>query len=76
MNKFLLIKCICLGALSFPTPFLFYFYVFGIYPMTNDQISRFIVVIFLLLSGSMLGTVFYYKDTAIETLKDWFPSEK
>ncbi len=76
VNKILLIKCICIGSLCFPSPFLFYFYVFGIYPVPNDPVARFLVVIFLILSGGLIGTVFYYRDSAIATVKDWFPSEK
>jgi hypothetical protein len=76
VNKFLLIKCMVLGALSFPTPFLIYFYVFGIYPTPNDYFARFFVVIFLILSGGLVGTVYYYRDSAMDTIKDWFPSGK
>jgi hypothetical protein len=71
-NTFLLIKCIALGALSFPTPFLLYFFVKGTIP--EDYFNRFIIAIFLLLSGGIIGIVSYYKDAAINTLKEWFPS--
>lgn len=71
-----MIKCLCLGALSFPTPFLMYFYIFEISPSPNDHLARGMVVLFLILSGGMFGTLFYYKDSAIEGLKDWFPSKR
>lgn len=75
MNKFLLMKCIALGALSFPTPFLVIFYTFDLFPET-DFFMRMIAVIFLMLSGGMIGVTAYYKDSAIEAMKDWFPSER
>jgi hypothetical protein len=74
-NRFLLVKCITLGAFTFPTPFLVLFYLNMIYPEPNDYIARFIVVIFLILSGGLIGVVFYYRDSAMAAIKDWFPSE-
>ena len=74
-NKFLLMKCISLGALSFPTPFLVFFYVLNMFP-DADLFARLITVIFLLLSGGLIGVTSYYKDTSIEAMKDWFPSSK
>jgi hypothetical protein len=74
-NRYLLLKCIALGALTFPTPFLVLFYIYNIAPEPDIFFGRFFVVIFLILSGSMIGVVFYYRDSAMETIKDWFPSE-
>lgn len=73
-NRFLLVKSICLGAFTFPTPFLVLFYLDLIFPEPNDYLSRFIVVIFLILSGGLVGVVFYYRDSAMAVVKDWFPS--
>jgi hypothetical protein len=53
-----------------------YFYVFGIFPSPNDHLTRSMVVMFLILSGGMFGTLFYYKDSALEGIKDWFPSQR
>jgi hypothetical protein len=72
-NTFLLIKCIALGAFTFPTPFLLVFYVSGAIP--ERPFDRFIISIFLILAGGMVGVVAYYKDHAIHTLKEWFPSQ-
>ncbi|PTX91913.1 hypothetical protein DB346_23435 [Verrucomicrobia bacterium LW23] len=65
-----------MGAFTFPTPFLVLFYTADITPAVDDVQTRFAFVIFLILSGGMLGAIFYYKDTAINTLKDWFPSDR
>lgn len=72
-NRFLLIKCISLGALSFPTPFFIYFFLSNINP---DPINKFLLISMLLLSGALIGVAFYYKDSAVAVLKDWYPSEK
>jgi hypothetical protein len=73
-NKVLLWKNLCLGAFSFPSPFLIVFYVWGVIPETYWE--RFMVVIFLILSGGLLGVSFFYRDPEIEQKKDWFPSER
>ena len=74
-NRYLFLKCIALGALTFPTPFLILFYLYDIAPQPNVFFGRFFVVIFLILSGSMIGVVFFYRDTALKAIKDWLPSE-
>jgi hypothetical protein len=71
-----LIKCIVLGGFTFPTPFLVIYYGADIAPQVNDVQNRWSFVIFLILSGAMLGAVFYYKDAGISALKDWFPSQR
>jgi hypothetical protein len=73
-NKFLLMKCMTLGALSFPSPVLMFLFYFGLVP-SNDE-NRFIILILLLLSGCIVGTAAYYKDRTIVALKDWFPSKR
>ncbi|MEZ0296894.1 MAG: hypothetical protein ACAI35_10615 [Candidatus Methylacidiphilales bacterium] len=45
-------------------------------PQINDVQHRFAFVTFLILSGGMLGAIFYYKDSSIMALKDWFPSQR
>jgi hypothetical protein len=72
-NKILLWKSLAVGALSFPSPFLIIFYVSGVIPDTHRE--RFMVVIFLILSGAMLGVSFFYRDPETEKKKDWFPSK-
>lgn len=72
-NRFLLMKCIALGALSFPTPFLVAFYTLDLFPEA-PLFQRAITVVFLLLSGGLIGISAFYKDAAIEAMKDWFPS--
>ena len=73
-NRFLLIKCISLGALSFPTPFFIFFFLTNVDPNTIS--NRFLLISMLLLSGALIGVAFYYKDSAVAVLKDWYPSEK
>jgi hypothetical protein len=73
-NRFLLLKCIALGALSFPTPFFICFFLFGINP--GDLEHRFLVATILLLSGALIGLASFYKDSAVAALKDWYPSDR
>lgn len=73
-NRFLLLKCIALGALSFPTPFLMCSFLFGVEP--GDLEHRFLVITILLLSGALIGLASFYKDSAVATLKDWYPSDR
>jgi hypothetical protein len=73
-NRFLLLKCIALGALSFPTPFFICFFLFGINP--GDLDHRFLVTTILLLSGALIGLASFYKDSAVAALKDWYPSDR
>jgi hypothetical protein len=73
-NRFLLLKCITLGALSFPTPFFIYFFLAGIEP--GEPEHRFLVITILMLSGSLIGLASYYKDAAVAALKDWYPSDR
>jgi hypothetical protein len=75
-NRFLLIKCITMGALSFPTPFFIYFFIIGVDPNAYGSGNKFVLVTLLLLSGALVGVGAYYKDSAIAALKDWYPSEK
>ncbi len=75
-NRFLLIKSITMGALSFPTPFFIYFFITDVdFDAMGDR-SRFLLVTILLLSGALIGMAFYYKDSAMAALKDWYPSDK
>ncbi len=73
-NRFLLIKCITMGALSFPTPFFIYFFLINIDPNALSYGSKFLLISTLLLSGALVGLGSYYKDSAIAALKDWYPS--
>ena len=75
-NRFLLIKCITMGALSFPTPFFIYFFITNVDPNEISYGNRFLLITILLLSGALIGLASYYKDSAIAALKDWYPSEK
>ena len=75
-NRFLLIKCITMGALSFPTPFFIYFFISNVDPNAYSSAVRFLLISILLLGGAVIGVGFYYKDSAITALKDWYPSEK
>jgi hypothetical protein len=75
-NRFLLIKCITMGALSFPTPFFIYFFVTDVDPNAMANLKKFLLVTMLLLSGALVGVASYYKDSAIAALKDWYPSDK
>jgi len=74
-NRFLLLKCISMGALSFPTPFLMYFFFAGVDSAEMPPERRFLVICILLLSGALIGLASYYKDSAVAALKDWYPSE-
>ncbi len=74
-NRFLLVKCITLGALSFPTPFFIYFFFTDVDPTTITYGNKFLLISILLLSGGLVGVASYYKDSAIAALKDWYPSE-
>ena len=65
-----------LGALSFPTPFFIYFFLTNIDPSRFSYQSRFLLLTLLLLSGSLIGLVYYYRDSALAALKDWYPSDK
>jgi hypothetical protein len=73
-NRFLLLKCIALGALSFPTPFFICFFLFGVNP--GDLEHRFLVALILLLGGALIGLASFYKDSAVAALKDWYPSDR
>ena len=73
-NRFLLLKCIAMGALSFPTPFLIFSFLFAVDP--GDLEHRFLVITILLLSGALIGLASFYKDAAVASLKDWYPSDR
>ncbi len=75
-NRFLLIKCITMGALSFPTPFFIYFFLLNVDPNRYSNDNKYLLVTMLLLSGALVGVGSYYKDSAIAALKDWYPSDK
>ncbi len=75
-NRFLLVKCIVMGAFSFPSPFLIYFFLCGVNAGDLTQSHRFLFISILFLSGAVIGVAFYYKDSAISALKDWYPSER
>ena len=75
-NRFLLTKCITMGAFTFPTPFLIYFFLAGVNAGQITPSNRFLVISTLLLSGAVIGLAAYYKDSAISALKDWYPSER
>jgi hypothetical protein len=75
-NRFLLIKCITMGALSFPTPFFIFFFIMNVDPYELSDRGRFMLVSILLLSGALIGVASYYKDSAIAALKDWYPSDR
>jgi hypothetical protein len=75
-NRFLLLKCITMGALSFPTPFFIYFFIAGVDPFELNFSNRFLLISTLLLSGAIIGVASYYKDSAVAALKDWYPSDK
>jgi hypothetical protein len=74
-NRFLLLKCITMGALSFPTPFFIYFFLWGLDPNEVSAKNKFLLISILLLSGALIGLASYYKDSAVTALKDWYPSE-
>jgi hypothetical protein len=75
-NRFLLTKCITIGAFTFPTPFLIYFFLVGVNAGDVSPTERFLLIITLLLSGALIGMASYYKDSAIAALKDWYPSSR
>ena len=75
-NRFLLVKCITMGALSFPTPFFIYFFIIDVDPNAFSYGSKFLLITMLLLSGALIGVASYYKDSAIAALKDWYPSDR
>ena len=75
-NRFLLVKCITMGALSFPTPFFIYFFIINVDPNAMSFPEKFLLITMLLLSGALIGVGSYYKDSAIAALKDWYPSDK
>jgi len=75
-NRFLLLKCIAMGALSFPTPFFIYFFITNVDPSAISTSNRFLLISILLLSGAIIGVASYYKDSAVAALKDWYPSDK
>lgn len=70
----MLLKCIAMGALSFPTPFLMFSFLFELDP--GDLEHRFLVISILLLSGALIGLASFYKDSAMAALKDWYPSDR
>jgi hypothetical protein len=72
----LLLRCIALGALSFPTPFFIYFFVTNVDPNAISTGNRFLLISVLLLSGAVVGVAYYHKDSAVAALKDWYPSDK
>jgi len=65
-----------LGAMSFPTPFFIYFFLSNVDPSHMSYQNRFLLLTLLLLSGSLIGVAFYYRDSAVAALKDWYPSDK
>lgn len=69
-------KCIVMGALSFPTPFFIYFMIADVDPFQLNFSNRFLLVSILLLSGALVGLASFYKDSAVNALKDWYPSDK
>ena len=75
-NRFLLIKCITMGALSFPTPFFIYFFLLNVDPNAFSYGNKFLLITTLLLGGALIGVASYYKDSAVAALKDWYPSDK
>jgi hypothetical protein len=75
-NRFLLAKCIATGAFSFPTPFLICFFLAGVNAGQIAYLNRLLLILILLLAGALVGVAFYYKDSALTALKDWYPSEK
>jgi hypothetical protein len=65
-----------MGAFSFPTPFLIFFFCAGVNAGDISSQKRFVLVSVLMLGGALIGVASYYKDTAIAALRDWYPSEK
>jgi len=74
-NRFLLLKCITLGALIFPTPFFIFFFLSNIDLAIIGYGNRFLLISILLLSGALIGVASYYKDSAMAALRDWYPSD-
>ena len=72
-NRFVLLQCISLGALTFPTPFLIFLYLFNIYP--NHEMGRVLIILFLMLSGGLIGLASYYRNREVQKTKDWVPSK-
>lgn len=75
-NRFLLLKCMTMGALSFPTPFFIYFFLYNVDFTAMSYKDRFLLISILLLSGALVGVASFYKDSAVAALKDWYPSGK
>ncbi len=73
-NRFLLLQSISLGALTFPTPFLIFLYLFNIYP--NHDFNRVLIILFLMISGAVIGLVSYFRNLDLQKRKDWVPSKK
>ncbi len=73
-NRFLQLQSISLGALTFPTPFLIFLYLFNIYP--EHESNRVLLILFLMLSGSLIGLVSYFRNHEVQTKKDWIPSKR
>jgi hypothetical protein len=65
-----------MGAFSFPTPFFIFFFLADVDPSAYTYSNRFLLITLLLLSGAVVGVGFYYKDSAMAALKDWYPSER
>jgi hypothetical protein len=65
-----------MGAFSFPTPFLIYFFLGGVDAGEISYQNRFLLIVLLLLGGALIGLASFYKDAAIATLKDWYPSRR
>jgi hypothetical protein len=38
--------------------------------------GRFLLITVLLLAGGIVGVAYYYKDSALSALKDWYPSDR
>ncbi len=65
-----------MGAFSFPTPFLIYFFLAGVDAGDVSYQNRFLLITLLLLGGALIGLASFYKDSAIAALKDWYPSRR
>lgn len=72
-NRFLLLQCISLGALTFPTPFLIFLYLFEINPA--DEITRILLILFFIIAGALIGLVSYFRNQDVQGDKDWLPSK-
>lgn len=65
-------KCIVLGAFTFPTPFLILIYLLNLKsPKPTDRV---LIVLFLLVAGGVVGLVSYFRSKEMEEKKDWIPS--